>query len=446
MRVWVRDDHVGVDARDVPNTPPVDGLLQLGFGFGGQMGMRRARKLLSGALVALACAIAGGCATIIDRDAVPAALTSSAIVPHLAHARFWGDEVPSDLPAFIRTYLPNVGKMATARTTDAKGRPVVEYLAISGGAGDGAYGAGFLAGWTARGDRPTFEVVTGVSAGAIIAPFAFLGAKYDARLKEIWTQYKTDDIAKPQIFSGILGGSALADTSPLKTLIDKYVDRSLIDAVSQEYRAGRVLLVGTTNIDAQRPVFWNMGEIASSTHPSALELFRQVILASASIPGAFPPVRIRVVAGSKTHEEMHVDGGTTRQVFVAPAQASLRAFDGLYTRPPLRRIYIIKNGKLTPEYEPVSPSTISISTRSLFTLTKAQAIGDINRIWAIAQRDGAEFNLTSIPAGFTQQAKEPFDQPYMQALYRRGLEEGRSGQGWSKTPPYAFPIPGVRQP
>lgn len=405
-----------------------------------------ARRVIAGALIVLGALVPAGCATMIDRDAVPAALTSSASVPHLAHARFWGDEVPNDLPAFIRTYLPNVGKMATARSSEAKGRPVVEYLAISGGAGDGAYGAGFLAGWTERGDRPTFEVVTGVSAGAIIAPFAFLGPKYDARLKEIWTRYKTDDIATPQLFSGILGGPALADTSPLKSLIEKYVDREMIDAVAQEYRTGRVLLVGTTNIDAQRPVFWNLGEIASSTHASALELFRQVILASASIPGAFPPVRIRVVAGSKAHEEMHVDGGTTRQVFIAPAQMSLKAFDGLYARPPLRRIYIIKNGKLTPEYEPVSPSTISISTRSLFTLTKAQAIGDINRIWAIAQRDGAEFNLTSIPADFTQQAKEPFDQPYMQALYRRGLEEGRSGRSWTKTPPYAFPMVGVRQP
>lgn len=410
------------------------------------MVMGPARTWVAGALVLLGSTMLGGCATIMDRDAVPAALTSSATVPHLAHARFWGDEVPSDLPAFIRTYLPNVGKMATARSADSRSRPVVEYLAISGGAGDGAYGAGFLAGWTERGDRPTFEVVTGVSAGAIIAPFAFLGPRYDARLKEIWTRYKTDDIATPQIFSGILGGPALADTSPLKTLIDKYVDREMIDAVAQEYRAGRVLLVGTTNIDAQRPVFWNLGEIAASPHPSALELFRQVILASASIPGAFPPVRIRVVAGSKTHEEMHVDGGTTRQVFIAPAQMSLKAFDGMYARPPLRRIYIIKNGKLTPEYEPVSPSTISISARSLFTLTKAQAIGDINRIWAIAQRDGAEFNLTSIPAGFTQQAKEPFDQPYMQALYRRGQEEGRSGKGWTKTPPYAFPVVGGKQP
>lgn len=393
-------------------------------------------------LLALTMVALSGCAAVIERDAVPAQLSATATVPGLEHARFWGDEVPPNLPEFIKTYLPNVGRLAVSTSSEAKGRPVVQYLAISGGAGDGAYGAGILVGWTKRGDRPRFEVVTGVSAGAIIAPFAFLGPEYDHRLEEIWTKYQTQDLVTPQLLTGIFGGPALADSGPLKSLIDRYVDRPLLDAVAKEYRDGRLLLVGTTNIDAQRPVIWNMGEIASSSHPSALEMFRQVILASASIPGAFPPVRIRVRAGAKTREEMHVDGGTTRQVFIAPAQLSLRSFDSHYAKPPVRRIYIIKNGKLTPEYEKVAPSTLSISTRSLFTLTKNQAIGDINRIFAIAQRDGAEFRLTSIPSDFTQQAKEPFDADYMRALYQYGQGVALAGVPWQSTPPYAFPVQG----
>jgi Patatin-like phospholipase len=224
---------------------------------------------------------------------------------------------------------------------------VVQYLALSGGAGDGAFGAGVLVGWTQRQDRPRFEVMTGVSAGALIAPFAFLGPRYDRQLREIWTKYDTDELATPQIFAGLLGAEALADSAPLKSLIARYVDRRMLDRIADEYHAGRVLLVGTTNLDAQRPVIWNMGEIAASRHPYALELFRQVILASVSVPGVFAPVHIKVRAGEQILEEMHVDGGPTRQVFVAPAQLSLRSFDPLYPTPPVRRIYIIKNGKLS---------------------------------------------------------------------------------------------------
>ena len=137
---------------------------------------------------------------------------------------------------------------------------------------------------------------------------------------------------------------------------------------------------------------------------------------------------------------MHVDGGPTRQVFLAPAQFSLRTFDKLYPQPPIRRVYVVRNGKLAPVYEAVKPNTLAISARSLFTVTKSQSIGDINQIYAMTQRDGAEFRLASIPASFTQESTAPFDPVYMKALFKVGYKLGARGNPWALTPPEAVII------
>jgi len=387
------------------------------------------------ALILCCVAIAlSGCAARVERTPVPATLVDTAAIPGLAHARFWGDEAPNDILSFMQTHMPAAKRMAVSRSVFGE-RPVVEYLALSSGAGDGAFGAGLLAGWTKRGDRPQFEVVTGVSAGALTAPFAYLGPEYDRVLREIWTKYDTADLATPQILAGLFGAESFADSTPLRKLIAKYVTRALLDRVAREYRSGRILLIGTTNLDAQRPVIWNMGEIATNQHPYAVELFQRVLLASASIPGAFPPVHIKVRVGDQILEEMHVDGGPTRQVFVAPANLSLRTFDKLYPKPPIRRIYVVKNGKLNPEYEAVQANTLAISARSLFTITKSQSIGDINRIYATADRDDAEFRLAAIPADFAVKQTEVFDPVYMKDLYEVGYQLGRSGYPWMRAPP-----------
>jgi Patatin-like phospholipase len=398
--------------------------------------MRRVAKYRMAFLTGATAVLLVGCAAQSARVPVPSALVSEATIPGLAHARFWGDEAPANILTFAQTHMPNA-KVLASKLTSQRGRPLVEYLAISGGAGDGAFAAGLLVGWSQQGNRPQFEVVTGVSAGALTAPFAYLGPEYDGRLQQIWTKYATDDLVTPQVLAGLFGAAAFADSSGLAELIARYIDRKLLNRIAEEYRRGRVLLVATTNLDAQRPVIWNMGEIAASQHPYALHLFRQVILASASVPGAFPPVHIKVRAGDKVLEEMHVDGGPTRQVFVAPAQLSLKTFDRLYPRPPLRRIYIVKNGKLTPEYEAVPSNTLAISARSVFTLTKSQSIGDINRIYAMAQRDGAEFRLASIPASFNVPYSQIFDPAYMKALFAEGYKLGSQGDAWTRTPPEA---------
>ncbi len=383
----------------------------------------------------LTATLAGGCGTVLDRNGIAnPSLAQSAAVPGLGGARFWGDEVPTDLAAEVRRRAPHLPRLAqNARRVN--GRPVVEILALSGGGGDGAFGAGLLEGWTARGDRPDFELVTGISAGAVIAPFAFLGSRYDGQLKEIWTAYRTSELVTAQILPGLLGGSALADTTQMEQLIAKYVDRAMLRAVARAYARGRLLLIGTTNLDAQRPVVWNMGEIARSRHPHAIELFRKVIMASAAIPGAFPPVKITVEVDGKTYDELHVDGGTTREVFASPAPVPFTAFDRLYAAPPIRKIYIIKNGKIAPETEVVKPQTIPIAARAIATLIKSQNQGELYRIWRMARDSGADFNFLAVPPTFQSKANEFVDPAYQTALFAEGYRIGRAGGPWLKAPP-----------
>ncbi len=387
----------------------------------------------------VAGAMLPGCAAVMIRDGISdPKLIADAQVPGIPGARGWADVVPRDIFAEVRRIAPNLPRLAQDAQRTPDGRPIVEILALSGGGGDGAFGAGLLKGWTARGNRPEFEVVTGVSAGAIIAPFAYLGPKYDAQLEEIWTQYQTNQLIVTQLLPGILGGASLADTTPLQSLIEKYVDTVFLRAIAHQYKRGRLLLVLTTNLDAQRPVVWNMGEIAASRDPDAPALFRKIILASAAIPGALPPVHIPVVAGGKAYEEMHVDGGTTREVFVSPIQAPLRDLDKLYPAPPLRRIYIIKNGKIAPEPEVVQAQTISIAARAIFTLIKAQNHGEIYAISRRAQDGGADFNFIAVPESFKDKAKEFFDPPYQRKLFDEGVRLGRSGIPWMKAPPVIY--------
>ncbi len=387
---------------------------------------------------------AAGCGVSPGRNGIAdATLADRAGIAGLPSVRYWGDEAPADIAAEVRKRLPNMPKLAQGATR-VDGRPVVELLALSGGGYDGAFGAGLLAGWTQRGDRPQFEVVTGVSAGAIIAPFAFLGPKYDGQLKKIWTEYRTSELVTAQVLPGLLGGPALADTAPLERLIEKYVDQRMLREVAAEYRKGRILLVGTTNLDAQRPVVWNMGEIAASRHPQAPALFRKVLLASSAIPGAFPPVNIPVEVEGKRFEEMHVDGATTREVFVLPAPVPFKAFDPLYSAPPIRKIYIVKNGKIAPETDVVDAKAIPIAVRAISTLIKSQHMGELYRIYRMAKDADAEFNFIAVPPTFDQKPKELFDPDYQTALFEEGYALGRKGTGWMKAPPERRATAGLR--
>lgn len=260
------------------------------------------------------------CTHTFPRLAVPEPILGDAKIAGFNDIRFWGNERPDNLERLVRTAVSqrqSSGSFARGQTQN--------FLAVSGGGGDGVYGAGLLAGWSAARTRPVFDIVIGVSTGALIAPFAFLGSAYDRPLFEIYTKYGTKDILKADVLAGLLGGSALANAAPFEKLITTYITPALLQVIVRQHNSGRRLFVGTTNIDAQRPVIWDMGAIAASGRPEALRLFRSILQASASVPGAFPPVRFKVQADGKTYDEMHVDGGVTEQVFFLPSQIMLQS-------------------------------------------------------------------------------------------------------------------------
>jgi predicted acylesterase/phospholipase RssA len=315
--------------------------------------------------------------------------------------------------------------------------PPAYFLAISGGGDNGAYGAGFLNGWTAAGTRPQFKVVTGVSTGALIAPFAFLGPKYDYVIERVYTTTSQRDIFKKRGVVSALFGDAMADTRPLAKVISSYVNRTLLDEIAAEYAKGRLLLVGTANLDSLEPVVWNMTAIAASRDPGAIALFSNVLLASASIPGAFPPVMMDVNLGGTRYQEMHVDGGTIAQVFLYPPSVSLA------NAPQRKRVaYIIRNARLDPDWASTERRTMTIAMRAIDSLTRTQGIGDLYRIYSTTQRDGIDFNLTYIPPTFDTPHKAQFDTAYMRALYTVGFNAGKSGYKWQKRPPgFDSPLP-----
>jgi predicted acylesterase/phospholipase RssA len=319
--------------------------------------------------------------------------------------------------------------------------PPAVYLAISGGGDKGAYTAGLLNGWTAAGTRPEFKLVTGISTGALIAPFAFLGERYDATLTEVYTTIAPEDVLKQRgLIAGVFG-DAMADNAPLWALTRKFVTADVLREVAAEYAKGRFLLVGTADIDARRPIIWDMGKIASYGTPEALDLFVSVMMASASIPVGFPPVMIDVEVDGKHYQEMHVDGGTMSQVFAYPA--SIRVNEGAaaagVTRE--RTLYVIRNARLDPDWAQVERRTMNIAGRAVSSLIHTQGIGDLYRIYASAERDDVEFNLAFIPATFTVPLVAVFDIAYMRQLYATGYDLAVMGFPWTKIPP-GFALPG----
>ena len=383
-------------------------------------------------MVVAALTFTAGCAAIAPRNVLPQAAANRTEIEGFGNIRFWGDGSAAEIGNAMRID-PNNPESRLAFAGEER-HPVSNLLAISGGAEKGAFGAGLLVGWSEAGDRPSFDMVTGVSSGALIAPFAFLGRARDGQLREIFTRYGRQDIFTFNV-PNLLEGAALADNSPLAGLIEKYVDDDMIGEIARERRKGRLLLIGTTNLDTQRPVLWDMGRIAMSANPEAKTLFRKILLASSALPGIFPPVRIQVRLGQQNYDELHVDGGLTRQVFIAPPALSLNTA-GQAPRPGGKpRLYVIRNGRIDPEWQPVNENLLAITQRSLFTLIKNQGIGDLYRIYSETRRDGIEFNLASIPSDVSETGNKPFDQTYMTSLFDKAYALASRHYAWSKAPP-----------
>lgn len=399
----------------------------------------------------MASATAGGCAS-------PARL---AALPAKAAEQGWFDGMPDDCRVvldgssdrlFGRIAFEALSReIAYAQRTGGTVGPA-NYLAISGGGENGAFGAGLLNGWTETGTRPVFKGVTGVSTGALSAPFAFLGSGYDRDLERVYTDIGASDVMSSRgLLQGLLGDS-LYDSAPLLRTIRRFVTPALLAAIGREYtEKGRLLFVATTNLDVPVGVLWNMGSIAASARPRAADLFANILLASASIPGILPPVMFDIETGGERYQEMHVDGGTVAQVVIYPpslggddmlagmTSASPAILGALTDRP--RRLFVIRNARPGADPETVPRNTMKIADRAIATLIQAQGLSDLYQLYVIARRDGIDYNVAVIPPSFTERLNGPFDQAYMRSLFAVGRDTMLSGTAWSGVPPGFNAIP-----
>ena len=368
---------------------------------------------------------------------MPPAVADQVTVLGIQNARFWPD---TQGEALLREGVQALEReRAAARITGSSSAAAnlspANFLAVSGGGDDGAFGAGLICGWSDSGKMPTSKLVTGVSTGSMIAPFAFLGGAYIGRLRTLYTTIKPEDISEDAGLFGALFGEALADTEPLARLISRYVDQQMLADIAREYARGRLLLIGTTSLDEQRPVIWNLGAIAGSGHPGALELTRKVLLASAAIPGAFPPVMIEVDAAGRRYQEMNVDGGAVVQTFLYPPDTGLRVDLRSAEHARQRHAYIVRNGRLDPDWAKVDRRFLKIVGRAISTMIHYSGYNDIIRIYATTKRDGVDYNLAYIEPDFPDMKHEEFDPAYLRALFDYGYAKGRQGSAWHKAPP-----------
>jgi Patatin-like phospholipase len=352
----------------------------------------------------------GPTAAIKTRAPFTAEDEEKAIVLGLPDARAWGDSEDE----FARL-LPT-----------ASG----PWLAMSGGGSDGAYAAGLLTGLSQSGNRPQFAVVTGASIGALIAPFAFLGPSRDEELHTLFTTITAADI-----FEDRATPTSLMDSWPLKRTIEQHTTPQLLADIAAEHRRGRRLFAVTTNLDTGRRVVWNMGAIAARGDDKALQLFRDVLLASASIPGVFPPVTIEAQANGKDIQELHNDGTITAPFFIAP-EAVLAGTGTVHL--PTREVYVIANAKLAPSFELTTPQiTTVVLGRSIAVALRNALRLELVLTLAAAQKQGIALSVAQIDPEFEHPSRGAFDPDYMQALYQFGLDRAKAGKAFETVSPDA---------
>jgi predicted patatin/cPLA2 family phospholipase len=373
-------------------------------------GIRQAGARLTTGLV-LTCLLALGACTSLPRTPYTAAEASTSRVLDIDGLRRYADEP--------------VTKFSFPVTRS--------YLALSGGGADGAYGVGVLNGWSAAGTRPTFSVVSGVSTGGLIAPFAFLGSQYDDTLREVYTSGIAESLLSDPSIMRVLFSSGLFGNKRLRELVARYVGPEILEQVARENAKGRRLLVVTTDLDTQRTAIWDMGKIAAVGTPEALKLFRDVMAASASIPLVFPPIMIDAEGQRRKFQEMHVDGGVTSPVLTLPE--ALLFQDSRLPGTAKMDIYILVNKKIERNFELVSNSTIDVASRSLSAITQSQTRSIIFSTYDFAKRNRLGFHLSYIARDYPAPPTEGFDTAYMRALYQYGYEKAASGQAWASTLP-----------
>ncbi|MGF1562035.1 MAG: patatin-like phospholipase family protein [Geminicoccaceae bacterium] len=369
------------------------------------------------------------CSSGVERRPIPIEQIDQAKVPGIPNARYWADVTPENIDAFADELVSQWEVHGTGRDRSL--------LAISGGGENGAFTAGLMRAWSELGTRPEFTVITGVSTGALAAPFVFLGPDYDDELAMVYGGLTPDQIYRPRPWTSIVASASIADTAPLRRLIETYVTDAFIAEIAREHRRGRRLFVQTAFLEAQRAVVWDLGAIANSEAPNAPEVFRKALLASASIPVAFPPVLFEVEVDGALYDELHVDGGVLSQTIVlAGWQQALRErlarsdMEGGFPS-----FYLLRNARVAPRYKEVNYDLVEVTARSVLTLIYAQGVVNLLGAYEASQIRGGDYYATWIGADFDHEPAEPFDPDYMQKLAAYGYELMHQGRAWRNRPP-----------
>jgi hypothetical protein len=361
------------------------------------------------------------------------ALVGCALPRRDAPPTLFSSATPVDFPAdvrFLSTDRASVETRSTAalqRLSSSSKDGRVRALVLSGGGAGGAFGAGALVGLTRRQERPQYDVVTGVSAGALIAPFAFLGPEWDAQLTEAFTSGRGEQMSVRGLLELPFGTSRRS--AALTALVDHYVTPDLIKAVAKEASSGRLLWVATTDLDKEETVIWDLGAIAMRGGEPARKLFRDVLVASASIPGVFEPVLIHVQRGGRLYDEMHVDGGASTSLFIAPVAAYFalldqRALEGA-------RVYVLINGQIIEEPETTPFKLGSIVARTFEVALKHMSRAQVVAVDQFADKYRMSVQSTYLPFDYPQYSSSDFRTSTMRPLFEYGARCAESGRLWT---------------
>ncbi|WP_374653010.1 patatin-like phospholipase family protein [Dongia sp.] len=393
---------------------------------------RHLRVLLCGVLLCLTAAC-----TAVPRQAEPPGSAGKASISGFKDIRYLVFTHPESVRTMLRQAFVEETPDCYEVLTD--GTRVYNYLAVSGGGSDGAFGAGLLNGWTAAGGRPHFKVVTGVSTGALIAPFAFLGPQYDGTLKKAYTTVDQSRVFIVHSLLSILWQESLTDTAPLREMVASFIDDKVLADIAVEHAKGRRLLVASTNLDAEEPVIWDLGAIASSKSKDKLKLFRSILVASAAIPAVFPPVLFEVEVDGRKYDEMHVDGGVFFQSFsigsIIDLPTTIKAAHPDYSGKFVQRLYVIRNGRITPAPKEVERGLSSIAVRAIGSMFKVSGINDLWRLYLSTIHDEIEFRYIAIPIEYKGTTEQQFNEAEMISQFSYGEKMAIQGIPWMTTPP-----------
>jgi predicted acylesterase/phospholipase RssA len=389
-------------------------------------------------LVALAAVLAA-CTTLTRLGAVPSELQDEARPDGISDVRFYPQQLANSAArSQVRIRWPASGVEAEIPVSSDTSAGC-DMLAISAGGDRGAFAAGLLSGWSQTGTRPHFKVVTGVSVGALIAPFAFLGPRYDHVLREVALSAGRESFFHRRSFLSGLLGDGFASSEPLERVLATYVTAAVLREIADEYRHGRDLYILTTDLDAGVPVIWNMGAIAASDSPDALILFRQVLRASTAVPVAVSPVLIPVTAGGRHFQELHVDGSVTHQVFLGGFPLPQLRVSDMQASAPSCGAFIIINAQMDSSRSTTPRRTLRIGERSIQTLMQIEASNDVASIFTALQRQDIQFNLAYIDSDFQAPHRHDFDPSYLRTLFTYGERLGSGAYPWHSAPPRAQP-------